>query len=914
MYKLAIVLLLLTGSLAGYATTYRLTGMVTDTAAQPLAGASVSLLNPEDSTLAVFGISNSEGRFLVSEIKAGTYVLQVAVMGYYTEYRGISIPLNGGEELGTIAMKVNDGAHVLGEVVISGEKVPVRIKGDTLEYNAGSYKVKPNAVVEDLLRKLPGVQVDKEGNIKSMGKDVKKVLVDGKEFFGDDPKMATRNLPADAIDKVQSFQKKSDASLFSGVDDGQRDQTLNLTLKEGKKAGYFGEARGGLGTPEKYDASLKAFKFRPKSQIAAMGMLNNINKFGFTFQDYLDFNGGLGSLLQGGGNINLNSNEVPVDFGQPVPGKMSSAAAGLNYSLEPWANSRFNLNYMGNGVDKFLEQYAYRRNFLPGESFEQKDNGTSNEQNITHRLNTSWRTEIDSIHQLKVTAFGRLGTNNGDSKSLSESYQAALLQNSLDSRSDRTGNSAEAGGSLELTTRLKGKWPVVQTRMNAGYSRSRELNSWSNTAYLDGQELSASQYRNNSTSKWNGEFSFAPSRALGKGYYLEPSVEAAFQKESLKREQGTPGPDEVAVDSLSPWFYRNVWQLTPGLLLKKNTRKMRWTIGLQGQALGLIPYLNGRQLDQRRYTYWLPSASWQKDFSLGQQLTVQYTTDVTAPVVLQLMPVTDYSNPLARVRGNAALDPEYTHQVHLGYNHFDQFNMTNFYVMLDGRYTQNKIGWSRQVQPDLSQDMTAANTGNAMQASLRAQYGRPVKKIGLNITAGLEESWNRTLGPVNGTDNVNSSLGHKLTLGFNNLKNDRWDISWGGSIALNSSRFSINDELNNTYYNLNGYAEISYRPDDHWSFTLSGDIDHYAARSFDRPVTIPLVRAEISRYLFKNQRGTISLTGFDLLDRNRSVLRTSQLNYLLEQRSNTIGRYVMLSFAYKLNRTGGGPSIKIRNR
>ncbi|WP_118975219.1 TonB-dependent receptor [Taibaiella koreensis] len=908
-----ICLLLLVGSLASYAN-YRITGKVSDTATQPLPGASVSLLNPQDSTMVAFAISNREGRFLISEVKSGNYLLQVAVMGYYTEYRSLSVPLEG-EDLGTVALKVNDGAHTLGEVVISGEKVPVRIKGDTLEYNAGSYKVKPNAVVEDLLRKLPGVQVDKEGNIKSMGKDVKKVLVDGKEFFGDDPKMATRNLPADAVDKVQSFEKKSDASLFSGVDDGQRDQTLNLTLKEGKKTGYFGEAKGGLGTPEKYDAALKAFKFRPKSQVAAMGMLNNINKFGFTFQDYLDFNGGLGSLLQGGGNINLNSNEAPVDFGQPVPGKMKSGAAGLNYTLEPWTNSRLNFNYMGNGVDKFLDQYVYRRNFAPGENFEQNNSNTANEQNLTHRLNASWRTEIDSIHQLRVTAYGKLETNNGDGKSLSETYQAALLQNSLDSRSDRTGNGGEVGGTLELTTKLKGKWPVLKTNLNAGYSGSHDRNSWTNTTYLDGQQLNSSQYRDNHGKKWNGAFSFAPTRSLGKSYYLEPSAEVSFQKESLKREQGTPGSNEGFIDSLSPWFYRNVWQLTPGLTLKKTTKKIRWSAELQWQALGLSPYMNGQQLSQSHYAYWLPSAWWQRDFSMGQRLSLQYNTSVTAPAVLQLMPVTDYSNPLLRVRGSAGLAPEYEHHVSINYNHFDQFNMTNFFAVLDGRYTRNKIGWSRLVQPDLSQDITAINTSYAIQAALRTQYGRPVKKIGLNITAGLEETWNRTLGPVNGIENINNTLTHKLKLGFNNLKSDVWDVSWGGSIALNQSFFSLNTELNNIYYNFNGYAEISYRPTVNWSFTLSGDIDHYAAQSFDKPVTIPLIKAEISRYVFKSQRGTISLTGFDLLDRNKSVLRTSQLNYLLEQRSNTIGRYGMLSFTYKLNKAGsGGPSINIKQR
>lgn len=910
-----IALLLLLGSTISYATMHRIEGRVTDTAGQPLAGASVSLLYPEDSTLAVFGISNGDGRFAITEAKEGQYILQVAVMGYYTEYRGLTVPVPGGDNMGTVALKVNDGAHVLGEVVISGEKVPLRIKGDTLEYNAGSFKVKPNAVVEDLLRKLPGMQVDKEGNVKSMGKTVRKVLVDGKEFFGDDPKMATKNLPADAVDKVQSFEKKSDASLFTGVDDGQREQTLNLLLKEDKKAGYFGEAKIGGGLPDKYETSLKAFKFKPKSQLSMMGMLNNINKFGFTLDDYLDFNGGLSAMLQGGNvNLDLNSNEMPLDFGQPVTGRTTSGAAGFNYSLEPWAKSRFNLNYIGSGVQKFLDQYVYRRNYLPGESFEQNDHSETNEQNLNHRISTNWQTEIDSVHLLKITAYGTLGTNSGDGRSIAESYQMAALLNSLDNRTDRIGNSLGAGGTLSFTTRLKGKWPVLQTLLNAGYTHNKDEGRWFNLTHINGQEQSSNQYRNNTNDKWNGSASFTATRALGKGYYLDPSVEAAFSREALRRQQGTLGGDEIAIDSLSPYFYRTVSQLTPGLALKKNTKKIQWSAKVQWQSFALTPYLNGGQLQQHTYAYWLPSASWQKELALGQRLGLSYKTDAKAPALLQLLPVTDYSNPLVRVSGNADLRPEYDHALRLDYSHFDQFNMTNLFVSLDGRYTLNKIGWDRRVLPDLSQDMRAINTPYALRASLSAQYGRPVKKIGLNVNVGLDESWDRTLGPVNGTDNVNNTLSHKLTLGFSNLKNEVWDISWGGSAELSSSQFSLNRELNNTYYTLNGYADISYRPTPNWSFSLSGNVSYYAARSFDQSVTVPLLKAEISRYIFANQRGTISLSCFDLLDRNKAVLRTSQLNFLLEQRSNTIGRYIMLSFAYKLNRGGDDGGIKIMKK
>lgn len=298
---------------------YNLRGRVTDSLQVALSGVSVALLDPRDSTLVGFSITNEQGIYTLTAIREGSYLMQMALMGYYTYYTTLEVNETIEKDLGLQVLSLNGRGTELDAVIVSGEKIPIRLKGDTLEYNAGSFKVKPDAVVEDLLKKMPGMQVDKNGNIQSMGKTVTKVLVDGKEFFGDDPKVATKNLPADAVDKIQSFEKKSDASLFSGIDDGAREQTLNLVLKDGKKTGYFGEAKAGGGIPGKYEGLLKAFKFRQKSQLATMGMFNNINKFGFSFEDYFNFNGGLSALA--GGEIRLDSDEMPVDLGSRFPEK-----------------------------------------------------------------------------------------------------------------------------------------------------------------------------------------------------------------------------------------------------------------------------------------------------------------------------------------------------------------------------------------------------------------------------------------------------------------------------------------------------------------------------------------------------------------------------------------------------------------
>lgn len=888
-------------------------GKITDSTGTALEGASLALLHPGDSTLATFAISSKIG-FLIRDVPEGDYLLQASMVGYYTEYRNIHVPLAEGDVL-QLRLHTNDRTTQLNEVVISGEKIPIRVKGDTLEYNAGSYKVKPNASVEDLLRKLPGMQVDKEGNIKSMGKGVGKVLVDGKEFFGDDPKVATKNLPADAVDKVQAFEKKSDQALFSGIDDGEREQTINLLLKPDKKTGYFGEASAGLGLPDQYDASLKAFKFKPKSQLAALGMLNNINKFGFTLQDYLDYNGGIGSMMGEGGNMNLNANDMPVDFGQPVTGKVSSGALGLNYSVTPRDANRFNVSYMGNGMKKLLDRQSMVRNFTPAGNFDKNDQGSSDLKNMTNKVSATWRNQVDSANLLSLKGYAKLDHSKEFQNGYSESYITGLLQNRLDRSSNNREAGSGAGASASLSHKMKSKWQLLQAKLSADYAYTRDESDWQNNLrYADTNiTVQDAQFQNNLNRQLTADGALSVVRRLAKGLFLEPRLGGSFNRTSTNRRQGIY--NEAVTDSLSPDFYRDVWSLSPGLLLRSNKKMLKWNIGLNAEAMWLAPYANGTAVAVRQYHFLQPSAFLEWDIKSGERLSFRYTTDAQAPSAAQLMPFTNYNNPLTRTSGNIGLEPEYTHNMNISYTNFDQFSMTSLFAFINAKYTLNKIDWSRRVYADLSQDMRMINTRYAALLTLNGQYARPVRRLGININVTLNETWSRAVSPVNSVENTNNTLKHELDLEFSNLDNDKWDLRWGGNISISNARYSLNKELNNNYNNYSGFARIAYQPNEHWYFSVSGDVTHYTARSFDAPITIPILKAEVSRYVLPNQRGTITLKGFDLLDRNKAVQRISQLNYLIEQRSNIIGRYFMLSFTYKLNRAGKQPGgIKIHTR
>lgn len=914
--KISRFILLLCCMLQGmvYAGQYNLKGQVTDSLQGKLAGASVSLLDPQDSTLVTFAITNEQGLYTFNAVKDGSYLLQVALMGYYTYYAPVKVGEHIATDMGIQILSANEQGHVLDEVIVSGEKIPIQLKGDTLEYNAGSFKVKPDAVVEDLLKKMPGMEVDKNGNIKSMGKTVSKILVDGKEFFGDDPKVATKNLPADAVDKVQAFEKKSDASLFSGIDDGEREQTLNLVLKDGRKAGYFGEAKAGAGVPEKYEASLKAFKFRPKSQLAAMGMLNNINKFGFSFEDYFNFNGGLKSLAGNGGEIRIDADEMPLDAGQPVTGNVNSGALAINYMAEPDVHNRLTFNYMGNGMDKLLQQYTKATNFIPGGNFTTEKNEDSKSENLVNRAAVKWRQQVDSAHFMTFNMYGLLGSGKQSEQAFSQNYRNAVLENNLDNYLNNRTNKKEAGLDFTWMQKQNGKWPVLKAILQGGYKNQTSKDFWRNrTAYTNpAQELRDEQYRNYTGISTNGSATLSAVRALGKGYFIEPASSFIIAAEMTDRKQGPLSLPDMITDSLSPAFTKNILTWTSGLTLKKNRKSLRWNIALQRRDLWLNPVLNGISLYKKHYGYLLPSAFWERDPGKGKRITLSYNTAVSAPDAAQLMPVTDYNNPLMLTKGNAFLKPEYNHTFNAMYFLFDQFNMSSFSASIRGAYTKDKIAYSRTVFPNLAQQMQLVNTQYEGSAQLSVDYSRPVNFLGLNIHAGFTENWQQSVTPVNGTNNRSNTLSHKLDLSFSNIKSDVWDLRWGGNINISDARYSINKEMNNQYYNYTGFVQIGYRPNAKWNFIASGDITHYTARSFDQPVTVPILSAELTRYILPHQRGAISIKAFDLLDKNKAVQRISQLNYLMEQRSNTIGRYLMLSFSYRLNRAGtpGGISVQ----
>jgi 5-hydroxyisourate hydrolase-like protein (transthyretin family) len=363
-------------------------GIAFDTVAkQPVGSATITLMQKKDSSLISFTMTDNNGRFELSGIQNGEYRLLVTHVNYHSSSRIFKVDDDHKSiDLGNIIM--NDRAKVLSEVTVTSEAPPVTLVGDTIQYNARSFKTPPNANVEDLLKKLPGVKVEKDGTVKAQGEKVQKVLVDGKEFFGNDPKVATKNLPADAVDKVQVYDKLSDQAQLTRFDDGNSEKTINLKLKKDKKKGVFGKINAGAGTDGRYQGKFNVNSFKGARQMSAIGMGNNTNAEGFSFMDVLNFTGALSQLKNGGGDINLTINENdPLSglLGGNNTGINTTFGGGINYNNIIGTKTDFQSNYFysrfnPNRISNVLRQY-----FSPANLYRQ--NSYTDNLNNNHRLN-----------------------------------------------------------------------------------------------------------------------------------------------------------------------------------------------------------------------------------------------------------------------------------------------------------------------------------------------------------------------------------------------------------------------------------------------------------------------------------------------------------------------------------------------
>jgi hypothetical protein len=888
-------------------------GMLRDTADRPLEGATVMLLDGKDTSLVSFARSQATGGFEFRNVANAPYFLKATFMGLQPLNQAITSQNTDLLDLGTIRMipVLKD----LKEVVIKGERDPVTIKQDTIEYNAGSFKVQPNAVVEDLLKRLPGVEVGRDGSVKAQGQQVRRVTVDGKEFFGRDPKMATKNLPADAVDKVQVFDRKSDQAQFTGIDDGQREKTINLSLKEEKKKGVFGNATAGLGPDSRYSLKANFNRFTKTRQISFLGMANNINQQGFSIDDYMNFTGAAQKMMSGGGiRLQFNSDEdaaIPLNFGGRNNGFVTSGGAGLNYNDQLSKKTELQSSYFYNQLDQLIERETNRESFLPSGSFKTQQNTAQNTHNATHRANWTIDHKIDSLNSLKWTNNASYARNNSNTGSSSNSTNAnGLLENEGTRQSNSQGNNWRINSELLWRHKFGKKGRTLSTNFTLGLEQSdrdgtlRAVNGFYNAAGQKSRIDTLRQTNTQANDRQSYGLTASYTEPLGKRQFLELNYAINFSQNNVNRQVF-----DVNGDGRSPKFnaqlsnqFRNdyIYQ-RGGANFRYNHKMYNFSTGVSVQQSSLQGDLILQNTHiARSFTNLLPNLRFQYNFATSRNLNFTYDTDVQQPSIQQLSPIVDNSDPLNIFTGNPNLRPEYNHRVSLNFFNFNQLNFSNFFAFANLNYTTNKIANAQQVDANLVRTYKPVNVKDDYTLITNLSKGFRIKAIATRVNFSTNLLLNRGITPVNDVDNRTRRLESRNTLRLEYRYKEILDLSTSGTITYNQTEYSLNKALNQSFVNQNYDVEANLKLSKNLNFSSSLDysIYNFAGSSFNQKV--PIWNASISRFLLKNKRGELKLSVVDMLNRNVGINRIAQTNFVQDERIRSLGRYYLLSFTYSL--------------
>ncbi len=897
---------------------------VQDTVGKPLPYATISLLFPSDSTLAFFGIANNEGLVNIAQVLPGDYVLQASYLGFSNYQTAVSIAEQPQEQaLPPIALKMK--AVNLGGVEVQGVQTPILIKKDTVEYNASSFRSKPTDNVEQLLKKMPGIEVDRVGNVKAQGEEVKKVLVDGKEFFGNDPKIATKNIPADAVDKVQVFDKQSDVAEFTGVDDGERNKTINLKLKEDKKNGAFGDATAGYGTDNRYQASGSLYKYNQKTKLSALARLNNINDYGFSISDYLNFKG---AFMGSGGNVNLSINsedQIPLNYGQSQNGNLVSGALGLNANHEFSENNNLNASYMYGGSNRFTTTERASTQFTPNQDFNINEDRTQRDKNYSHTGNLRWQNDLDSLTRTVVSA--SLSATDALSTERSNTV-TTLAEGPFANSNNRNLTSDAMGYGLKSEARLIRKSSRKNLRnytvlASADINQRQDDTRWNNALDFANQNTVVEDYlRNDNQDGAELEGQFTWNEPITQRSFINVSLGGSFSNNNFTRNQDysiseapiTAAPEEVAGQDINRLSGEVAW--------KYNTEKSTLKLGLGAQQLEMNNRFITNQItadqNKQKHQYLLPNASLSHEFSRGKRINLNYSTRVSTPSVSRIAPFADLSNPLFISAGNLALEPEFSQSLSGFFMLYDAFSFTSVFANLNYNYIDNAIVQSKTINADGSQRVSPINFRDAQ--SLRASVGfnTPIKKLGIKLNLDLGEQYSQNFTLVNNVANQLNRNVHEASMSIENRKKETLDVLVGTSIEYATNRYSIQTNLNNNYVRTGAFCDVSWFLGEDWILSSSFDYSTYRNSQIGNTVSIPLWQAEVSRSFLNNKRGNISLKVFDILKQNQAVQQFASENFVGQEVSNILTRYAMLSFSYKLGNKGqngpGGMDIDIRRR
>ncbi len=905
-------------------------GMVQDTNAAVLSGATVMLLQPKDSSLVNFARANDKGAFEFRNVKNANYLLKISYVGFLPYQQPIKPSTAEQLDLGII--KIKPIAKELIEVVVRTAKAPLTIKGDTIEYNAASFKVPPGSSVEDLLRRLPGIEVDADGNIKAQGKDVKKVLVDGKTFFGDDPKAATKNLGAETISKVQVFNGKSDQANITGVDDGKKEKTINLELKEQYKKGSFGKITLAAGTESRGALRGNYNRFNKKEQFSVLGYVNNINETGVNWSDYGEFKGNNsfnqndnGDFGFGGGGRYYFSDGGGLLNNFDGRGFTNNFGSGVNYNYTH-QKTKLSTSYFYNQTKLNLTQYETRKTFLQNSSFTTTDTTSSVNFRGNHSIAARFEQMLDSSNTL-ITKLNVRFSNSTNNNLQNQRYLVddTSLRNAI-SLNNGTGLDAyNVSGTAIFRHKFKKKnknfaaSATYTTSSSDGFENINSLTKFFNASNVNDQIKAIAQLNQNTNKTQllkGGLFLLNP---VSKKVYWESFYNFSSDQQTVGRDAfNALSAENKRYDSLSTYYTNTILYNRIGSSVRYSHAGVNISVGLAALRYNL----DGKVYPQKdkplsanidkQYDALTPNLSTSIEFKNNAYVGMNYNLNVEAPSITDLQPVLNNSNPFYITTGNQNLLPAKSHEVSVDFYKFDPATFMNFSVWASYNYYLSQIVYNQIVDANLVTRTRPENIagGKSFNGGLYSSFPIIKTKLTVNLNGQINASKNPTY--INGVENETDNQRYTMNLGFNLSPSDKFLMSLSGGLGFNNIGYSIDQRQNQKIKTSSVDASIKWNFAPKTFFETNLDYNTYQNDRFNFNQDIPILNCSVRRLLMKDNKLEIRLAAFDVFNKRQTITQQGYQNYVSNQKALTLARYVMLSLTYnvkghegKLKKNGG---------
>lgn len=898
--------------------------IVEQTNQKPIEAVTVYLSRQNDSTLINYSITDKNGHFSFKVDKQQLPTLLRASFVGFAPYSKTFSSLTASVDLGDILLEED---NMLDEVIVKNEAPPIRIKNDTLEFNAASFRVRPDANVETLIKQLPGVEIDADGKITVNGKEVNQILVNGKPFFDKDGKVALQSLPSEIINKVQISDTKTKREEQTGRAATGNNASINLTIDEDKNKGLFGRVIGGYGSDDRYESSAMINYFRGDQKISLLAMANNINSTGFSMDEIFDnMGGGRNRSISFNSPNSFSINGMSFGGGQGIT---ESAMVGLNYADKIFGEQEFSGSYLLRTSSRENDNRSSSINFLPDGNFLTESTSTSRADNTAHMLKTQLEGAFDKDEKMTyyIQPVFNLGTSSSEISSTQGRWEEQGRQTQdADSyaRTDGENNQFEIQSNLTRQFARKGQYLSLDINSNVSNNDVDTYNRSENYFFYDEDgdgisDLTTEDLRNQkalSRTKTTAieaflEFVVPVTDSVNVGtnfsYKHNKVTEevATFNFDGANQSFTDLNEDltrytDLTINTVIPEMYLNLSKKKQGFTIIAGTQIARF----QGNSLYL-----GDRVNQNR-TYILPSAhaNYRYSFSRSKNIWANYNFNMREFSAQNWLPVVNLDNPQNQIVGNADLNPEQMHDFYFSFRNYDWGARTGYYFWMGGNYANDRVASYTVYDDSRRANTTFRNVDNVYTGYIGASYSwsRTWEAHKLRWGLGTRASFGHSAGFINGEE---YRADNRTITPFANISYDygeifsfqpRYEVGFSQTDYTNFTRNSTS----NTTHRLTAQSTL-YWPK---GFTFGNDFSYTYNTAIADGYQKGFYLWNISLgYSFWKDQLLAKVKMYDVLDQNVSATRTISENGIFDAQNTVLRQYVMFSLTYKFNVFGAAP-------